>query len=194
MKALHDKIRQEGIVVGSEILKVDSFLNHQLDVAFLDQVAQEFYARFKDRPIDKIVTVEVSGIAIAALVAQYFKVPVVFAKKLTSKTLDDAMYETLVHSFTKNIDYSIRLSKKYLKEGDRVLLIDDFLAKGQAALGLVRICRQAGAKVQGLGIVIEKGFQQGGALLREEGVHLVSLARILSMDESGIVFGEEDYV
>lgn len=194
MKALHDKIRKEGVIIGEEILKVDSFLNHQLDVAFLDEVAKTFYEKFSDRQVDKILTVEVSGIAIATLVAQYFEVPVVFAKKLASKTMKGEMYEAEVHSFTKKINYSIRIAKKYLKKDEHVLLIDDFLAKGQAALGLVHICQEAGAVVEGIGVVIEKDFQQGGALLREQGLNLVSLARIVHMNNSEIEFWEENDV
>ncbi|QRN86574.1 xanthine phosphoribosyltransferase [Clostridia bacterium] len=191
MEELKKKIVDEGEVIGTEILKVDCFLNHQLDVAFLDKVAKEFYERYKDHKIDKILTVEVSGIAIAVLTARYFDVPVLFAKKLQSKTLNEDMYEAHVHSFTKKIDYNIRVSKKYLHEGDHVLLIDDFLAKGQAAMGLAEICDQAGAIVEGIGIVIEKDFQEGGVLLRERGYKVDSLARIIGMNEEEIVFGEE---
>ena len=191
MNSLHQKIREEGTVIGHEILKVDSFLNHQLDVVFLDQVGKEFYERFKDQKIDKILTVEVSGIAIAALAARYFNVPVVFAKKLKSKTLHEETYDAEVYSFTKKTTYQIKVSRKFLKEGERVLLIDDFLAKGQAALGLIEICRQAGVTVVGAGIVIEKDFQEGGRMLRDQGVNVVSLARIGTMDETEIHFMEE---
>ena len=191
MEELKQKIVNEGQVIGTEILKVDCFLNHQLDVAFLDRVAKEFYERYKSQRIDKILTVEVSGIAIAVLTAKYFDVPVLFAKKLQSKTLNEEVYEAHVHSFTKKVDYNIRVAKKYLDADDHVLIIDDFLAKGQAALGLVEICRQAGATVEGIGIVIEKDFQQGGSLLRENGYRVDSLARIIEMNEDEIVFGEE---
>ena len=190
MEELRQKIVQEGTVIGTEILKVDCLLKHQLDVSFIDRVDREFYERFKNQPIDKILTVEVSVIAVAALTAKDFEVPVLFAKKLQSKTLNEDMYEAHVHSFTKKIDYNIRVSKKYLLADDRVLIIDDFLAKGQAALGLAEICRQAKAKVEGIGIVIEKDFQEGGRILREQGYRVDSLARIIQMNEDGIVFWE----
>jgi xanthine phosphoribosyltransferase len=191
MEELKQKIINEGQVIGTEILKVDCFLNHQLDVAFLDRVAKEFYERYKSQKIDKILTVEVSGIAIAVLTARYFDVPVLFAKKLQSKTLNEEMYEAQVHSFTKQINYNIRVAKKFLNEEDHVLIIDDFLAKGQAALGLAEICNQAGATVEGIGIVIEKDFQEGGAILRDSGYRVDSLARIIEMNEEEILFGEE---
>ncbi len=191
MEELKQKIINEGQVIGTEILKVDCFLNHQLDVAFLDRVAKEFYERYKSQRIDKILTVEVSGIAIAVLTAMYFGVPVLFAKKLQSKTLNEEMYEAQVHSFTKKIDYNIRVAKKFLNEEDHVLIIDDFLAKGQAALGLAEICDQAGATVEGIGIVIEKDFQEGGSILRDSGYRVDSLARIVEMNEEEIIFGEE---
>jgi xanthine phosphoribosyltransferase len=191
MEELKQKIINEGQVIGTEILKVDCFLNHQLDVAFLDRVAKEFYERYKSQNIDKILTVEVSGIAIAVLTARYFDVPVLFAKKLQSKTLNEEMYEAQVHSFTKQINYNIRVAKKFLNEEDHVLIIDDFLAKGQAALGLAEICNQAGATVEGIGIVIEKDFQEGGAILRDSGYRVDSLARIIEMNEEEILFGEE---
>ncbi len=194
MKDLQNKILVEGTVIGSEILKVDCFLNHQLDIDFLGKVAQEFYERFKDKPIDRILTVEVSGIAIAALVAQHFHVPVVFAKKLQSKTLNEDMFISKVYSFTKRVDYDIRVSKKFLHAGDHILLIDDFLAKGQAVLGLIDICEQAEAVIEGIGIVIEKDFQQGGSLIRAKGYNLVSLARIMNMNEQEIIFWEEEDV
>lgn len=191
MEELKQKIINEGQVIGTEILKVDCFLNHQLDVAFLDRVAKDFYERYKSQKIDKILTVEVSGIAIAVLTARYFDVPVLFAKKLQSKTLNEEMYEAQVHSFTKQINYNIRVAKKFLNEEDHVLIIDDFLAKGQAALGLAEICNQAGATVEGIGIVIEKDFQEGGAILRDSGYRVDSLARIIEMNEEEILFGEE---
>ncbi len=188
MEALKQKILDEGIVINNEILKVDNFLNHQLDVKFLNKVGQEFYARFKELGITKILTIEASGIAVACLTAQYFGVPVVFAKKTASKNLDWETYQSEVHSFTRGATYKIRVSKKYIEKGDRILIIDDFLANGRAVMGLKDIIEQAGATLAGVGIVIEKGFQEGGKMLRDNGVNLVSLAIIESMQEGQVMF------
>lgn len=188
MKALKDKILSEGIVIGEEILKVDSFLNHQMDVALLNQVGETFYDRFKSDNITKIVTIEASGIGIAALAAIHFKVPVVFAKKSESRIMADDVYTSEVYSFTKDKSYNVRVSKKYISEADTVLIIDDFLANGHAALGLADICEAAGAKVAGVGIVIEKGFQEGGKRIRERGLRLESLAVVDRFVDGKITF------
>lgn len=182
------KILEEGEVIGEDILKVDSFLNHQLDIDFLNEVGREFFNRFKDENITRILTIESSGIAVAAIAAQYFKVPVVFAKKNISRNLDPDIYTSEVFSFTKGTTYQIKVAKKYLTKEDRILVIDDFLANGRAALGLKDIIEQAGAHLCGVGIVIEKGFQQGGKSLREAGINLYSLAIIDSMQDGKIVF------
>lgn len=191
MQKLKEKIISEGQVQGSNILKVDNFLNHQLDVEFLNEIGREFARRFKDQDISKILTIEASGIAVAAITAQYFKVPVVFAKKTESKNLDQTVYKTEVFSFTKDKTYQIMVSSKYLDKPDRVLIIDDFLANGRAALGLKDIVEQAGANLVGIGVVIEKGFQPGGKILRESGIKVESLAIIKVMAEGHIVFAEE---
>lgn len=188
MKLLHEKINNQGQVRDGDILKVDSFLNHQLDVAFLNEVGKEFKQRFNNEKITKIVTIEASGIAIACIAAQYFDVPVVFAKKTDSRNLDADTYSSNVHSYTKDLDYAVKISKRYLNDDDHVLIIDDFLANGQAALGLVDLAKQAGASVSGVGIVIEKGFQPGGQLLRDHGIHLESLAVIKSLKNNEIEF------
>ncbi len=176
MQALKDKILEKGLVIGEDILKVDSFLNHQMDIDLINQIGQEFYRRFESQKITKILTIEASGIGIAALTALYFKVPMVFAKKMSSKNLSEDTYQTEVYSFTKDQYYTVKVSKQYLSPEDRVLIIDDFLANGHAAIGLMDICKQAGATPQGIGIVIEKGFQEGGDRLRKTGVQVESLA------------------
>lgn len=190
MKALEDKIRTEGDVAEGGILKVDSFLNHQLDVAFLNVLGEEFKRLFNSDKITKILTIEASGIAIASIVAQHFNVPVLFAKKAESKNLDKETYESDVYSYTKGKTYKIKVSKKFLTPDDHVLAIDDFLANGEAALGLVDIIEQSGATLEGIGIVIEKGFQKGGDRLREAGINLKSLAIIDSLDNCEIKFRE----
>lgn len=188
MDLLKQAILSRGKVVDNEILKVDSFLNHQIDVNLLNEIGKEFKKRFSKEKITKILTVEASGIAIACIVAQYFNVPVVFAKKTESKNLDRETYESEVYSFTKGKHYNIKVSKKYISETDRILIIDDFLANGRAAIGLKNIIDEAGAKLIGLGIVIEKGFQEGGKILREMGVNIESLAIIESMENRKINF------
>lgn len=187
MKLLQEKILKEGRVSGNDILKVDNFLNHQLDVAFLNEIGKEFKERFKNDKIDKILTIEASGIAIASIASQHFgNVPVVFAKKVESKNLDKDVYETKVYSFTKGKEYSVKVSKKYLNDGENILVLDDFLANGRAALGLKDIVDQSGANLVGIGIVIEKGFQDGRELLLNEGIKLESLA-ILESIENGVI-------
>ncbi len=191
MKALEDKIILEGEVDHGGILKVDSFLNHQLDVAFLNEIGAEFKRLFDTDKITKILTIEASGIAIASIVALHFNVPVLFAKKTESKNLDKETYEADVYSYTKGKTYKIKVSKKFLTPDDHVLAIDDFLANGEAALGLASIVEQSGATLEGIGIVIEKGFQKGGDRLREAGINLKSLAIIDSLDNCEIKFREE---
>lgn len=187
MKLLQEKILNDGRVSGNDILKVDNFLNHQLDIAFLNEIGKEFKNRFANEKIDKILTIEASGIAIASIASQHFgNVPVVFAKKVESKNLDKEVYETKVYSFTKAKEYSVKVSKRYLHEGENILILDDFLANGRAALGLKDLVDQANANLAGIGIVIEKGFQEGRSLLEKEGVKLESLA-ILESIENGVI-------
>lgn len=189
MKLLQDKILQEGSVLGNDILKVDCFLNHQIDVAFLNEIGKEFKNRFKDCKIDKILTIEASGIAIASIASQHFgNVPVVFAKKVESKNLDAQVYETKVYSFTKGKEYSVKVSKRYLNEGENILVLDDFLANGRAALGLKDLVEQAKANLVGIGIVIEKGFQDGRAVIEKTGTKVESLAIIDSIENGNITF------
>ena len=184
MEALKQRIRAEGKVRGNnEVLKVDSFLNHQMDVAFLQEIGQEFRRRFAGCQVDRILTIEASGIAIACLAAPAFgNVPVVFAKKAQSINLDGEQYATTIYSFTKQKEYPVIVGKRFLSEGDKVLIIDDFLANGCALEGLIKICEAAGAEVAGIGIAVEKGFQGGGDKLRERGFRVESLARIAEMD------------
>ena len=192
MKALEEKIRREGQVRPGHILKVDSFLNHQMDIEFINEIGKEFFRLFGDRPITKILTVDASGIGIACITAQYFHVPVVFAKKAQSLNLDGSLYTTQVKSYTHNRTYDVILSKKFLSADDHVLIIDDFLANGCAVNGLLDIIEEAGATLEGVGIVIEKGFQEGGKELRGKGVNLKSLAIVSSMTDTDIEFEEQD--
>ncbi|WZL82846.1 xanthine phosphoribosyltransferase [Vallitaleaceae bacterium 9-2] len=188
MKLLHERIKQNGSVVSEEILKVDSFLNHQIDANLMMEMGKEFKRRFEDEKITKIVTIEASGIAIAALAALSFQVPVVFAKKTQSRNLDAQVYTYPVYSFTKQQTYDIHISKKYIQSTDRVLILDDFLANGQAVEGLIQLVNQGGGEVAGVGIVIEKGFQPGGKTLRDQGVRVESLAIIDRMKDGEIHF------
>lgn len=188
MKLLEQRILQEGQVRPGNVLKVDCFLNHQLDVALLDEIGAEFHRLFGADGINKILTIEASGIAIACLTARHFNVPVVFAKKAKSKNIDGEVYTSTVHSFTYGRDYDITLAKKFLSPADKVLILDDFLANGKAMRGLLDICRQAGATVGGIGICIEKGFQPGGAELRAQGYKLESLAIVETMSDDGLTF------
>ena len=188
MKLLEDRILKDGIVKPGNVLKVDSFLNHQMDIPFINELGKEFRRRFQDAPITKILTIEASGIGIACLAAQYFNVPVIFAKKSQSINLDGEMYTAKVESFTHKKVYDVILSKKFLGPEDHVLVIDDFLANGCALMGLLDLIHEAGASIEGAGIVIEKGFQQGGKLIRESGIHLESLAIIDSMTDTGLSF------
>ena len=191
MKALEERIRKDGIVRAGNVLKVDSFINHQMDIDLFTQMAEEWQRLFAGKPINKILTIEASGIGIAAVVAQVMHVPVVFAKKAKSINLDDNNYTTKIQSFTHGKVYDVIVSKKFLGPEDHVLIIDDFLANGCALLGLLELVEEAGATVEGIGIAIEKGFQRGGDLIRKKGIQLESLAIIESMSEDGeIVFRE----
>lgn len=182
MKLLEERILRDGVVKEGNVLKVDSFLNHQMDIGLFEELAKEFKRRFADRPINKILTVEASGIGIACITGRQFKVPVVFAKKAHSINLDGEMYEAEVESFTHKCKNTVIVSKKFLSPCDHVLIIDDFLANGCALRGLIKIIRSAGAVVEGIGIVVEKGFQTGGKNIREMGYRLESLAVVERMD------------
>lgn len=183
MKLLEDRIRQDGIIKKGNVLKVDSFLNHQMDVVLFNEMGKEFKRLFANKPINKILTIEASGIGIACIVAQHFNVPVVFAKKTQSINIDGDVYSTKIESFTHNRTYDVIVSKKYISPDDHILIIDDFLANGCAVNGLIEMIHSAGATVEGVGIAIEKSWQVGGKTLREKGIHLESLAMIESMDE-----------
>ena len=193
MKLLEERIRKDGVVKEGNILKVDSFLNHQMDVDLFNEMGKEFLRLFSDRPVNKILTIEASGIAIAVIAAQPFHVPVVFAKKAQSVNLDGEVYTTKIESFTHKRTYDVIVSKKFLSSDDHILIIDDFLANGCAVDGLIGLIRSAGATVEGVGIAIEKGFQNGGALIRGKGIRVESLAVIDGMDaKTGeIVFREQ---
>ena len=182
MKLLEDRIRKDGIVREGDVLKVDSFINHQMDIPLFREMAKEWKRLFAGKPINKVLTIEASGIGIAAVVASEFNVPVVFAKKSMSINLDYDNYETKIQSFTHKKIYNVIVSKKFLTPEDHVLIIDDFLANGCALEGLIKICEAAGAEVSGIGIAVEKGFQGGGDKLRERGFRVESLARIADMD------------
>lgn len=191
MELLKQRILQDGHATENDVLKVDSFLNHQMDIPLLNEIGKEFRRRFDGEPITKILTIEASGIGIAAIAAQHFgNLPVVFAKKTKSRNLDGALYTARVKSFTKGIDYDIQVSRKFIGPQDCVLVLDDFLAKGEALKGLTKIVRESGAKLAGCGIVIEKGFQEGGKLLREQGIRVESLAIISSISGGTITFAE----
>lgn len=183
MKLLEERIQKDGVVKAGNVLKVDSFLNHQMDIALFNEMGKEFKRLFKDTEINKIITIEASGIGIACVAAQYFGVPVVFAKKAQSVNIDGDVYSTQIESFTHKRVYNVIVSKKYLSLSDKVLIIDDFLANGCALEGLIDIVTSAGATVAGIGIAIEKGFQKGGACIRARGMHLESLAIIDAMDD-----------
>jgi xanthine phosphoribosyltransferase len=191
MELLKRKIEKEGRVLSKDVLKVDSIINHQIDPILMSEIGKEFATRFKDTKITKILTIESSGIAPGLMTALELGIPVIFARKRKSLTLVDDLLTSTVHSFTKNETNEISVSNKFLSSDDRVLIIDDFLANGQAALGLVDIVKQAGAEVIGIGILIEKCFQQGGSLLRKEGLRVESLARIQSLEEGTITYLEE---
>ncbi|MDE5605458.1 MAG: xanthine phosphoribosyltransferase [Eubacterium sp.] len=188
MENLKKKILEEGEIHEGNILKVDSFLNHQIDVPFLKEIGKEFYNRFKDENVNKILTIESSGIAIATMTAQEFGCPLVFAKKSLTKNIAGDIYLTPVESFTHGTTYGVIVSKQFLGKGDRVLILDDFLAVGNALNGLIEIVKESGAELVGCGAVIEKGFQGGGDKLRKQGIHVEGLAIIDSMDpENGTI-------
>ena len=182
MELLEQRIRRDGVVKSEGVLKVDSFLNHQMDINLFNEMGKEWKRLFADAPINKILTIEASGIGIAAVAAQHFGVPVVFAKKSQSINLDGDVYSTKIQSFTHQRIYDVIVSKKFLSADDHVLLIDDFLANGCALNGLIDLVEDAGATVEGIGIAVEKGFQPGGDDLRRRGYHLESLAIVQSMD------------
>ena len=183
MKELEERIRLQGTVKPGNVLKVDAFLNHQCDVELFDRMGAAWAEHFADKTINKILTIEASGIGIACVAARHFdNAPVVFAKKAQSINLDGEQYATTIYSFTKQKEYPVIVGKRFLSEGDKVLIIDDFLANGCALEGLIKICEAAGAEVAGIGIAVEKGFQGGGDKLRERGFRVESLARIADMD------------
>ena len=182
MKLLEERIREDGVVKEGNVLKVDSFLNHQMDIELFNEMGKEWARLFADRPVTKILTVEASGIGIACVAAQHFHVPVVFAKKTQSLNIDGEVYSTKIQSFTHKKIYDVIVSKKFSKPEDHILIIDDFLANGCALEGLLQIVEDAGATVEGIGIAVEKGFQKGGDLIREKGVRVESLAIVESMD------------
>lgn len=188
MNILEKRILEEGIVLPGNVLKVDSFVNHRIDPQFFMKIAEEFKRRFENLEIDKILTVEVSGIAIAFAVGLAMDKKVIFAKKNNSKTLGDDVYKSSVYSYTKGVTYDIMVSKNYLNKGDRVLVIDDFLANGKALEGVYDLLEQAGAQLVSTGILIEKGFQDGGKRLREKGYEIESLATIKSLENGKVEF------
>ena len=182
MKMLEDRIRKDGIVREGNVLKVDSFINHQMDIPLFREMAREWKRLFAGKPINKVLTIEASGIGIAIIAGLHFGVPVVFAKKSRSSNIADDVYHTVIHSYTHNNDNNVIVSREYLGPEDHLLIIDDFLANGCAMEGLIDLAHQAGAAVEGLGIAVEKGFQKGGDKLRQEGYRVESLAIIESMD------------
>lgn len=190
MKLLESAILERGRVKDGDVLKVDAFLNHQMDVPLINELGKEFYRLFKDQCVNKILTIEASGIGIACITAQHFGVPVVFAKKTQSRNIDGAVYTSKVTSFTHQREYDVIVSQSFLGPDDHVLLIDDFLAKGSALLGLIELVKQSGASIAGAGICIEKGFDVGGKLVRETGVRVESLAIIKEMRDGKIIFAE----
>lgn len=188
MKLLEERILKDGIVREGNVLKVDSFLNHQMDTRLFNEMGKEFKRLFQEKPINKILTIEASGIGIACIVAQHFDVPVVFAKKSQSINIEGEVYSTKIESFTHKKTYDVIVSKKYITPEDHILIIDDFLANGCALKGLIDLVQSAGATVEGIGIAIEKGFQKGGEIIRETGLQLESLAIVDAMDsEKGTV-------
>ena len=190
MELLKERIRKDGRIKDGHIIKVDGFLNHQIDISLLNEIGKEFRRLFDGQSITKVITIEASGIAVACLTAQYFDVPIVFAKKSESKNIDGDVYRTSVTSYTRGKDYTVILEKRYLTSDDRILIVDDILATGKAQKGLLDISEQAGATVVGIGIVIEKGFQGGGDKLRGAGYNVQSLAIIDSMENQTVQFRE----
>ena len=194
MKLLEEKILKDGVIKSGNVLKVDSFLNHQIDVPFVAELGKELQRQFADRPINKILTIEASGIGIACVAAMYFHVPVVFAKKSSGSNMDKDVYFTQIYSYTHSKMNDVVVSKRFLSKDDHVLIVDDFLANGCALEGLIDIVRQSGGTVEGVGVAVEKGFQGGGDKLRAAGVNLHSLAIIESMDAktNSVVFRKEE--
>lgn len=191
MNYLQKRIVEYGLVLPGNVLKIDSFLNHQIDPKVMKEIEAEFYVHFKDRPVTKVLTVEASGIAPALLVASHFDVPMLFAKKSEPSTLNkESQYATDVHSYTKNVTNRILISKQYLNEDDHVLIIDDFLANGEASLGMIDLVRQANATVSGVGICVEKSFQPGREKIEAEGVEVYSICRIASLNDGEVQFAE----
>ncbi len=191
MKLLEERIRKDGKIKPGNVLKVDGFINHRIDVPFVSELGREFYRRFENDGVTKILPIEASGIGIACLTAEHFGVPVVFAKKSRTSNISSDVYTARVDSFTHGTTCDIIVSKEFLSPSDRILIIDDFLALGNALVGLREITLQAGATLVGAGILIEKAFQSGGRMLREQGMRIESLARIASMTDNGITFVED---
>lgn len=191
MVLLEERIKKDGQVFPGNILKVDSFLNHQIDVTLLGEMGKEFKRIYNDCGVNKILTIEASGIGIACITAQFFDCPVLFAKKTKTKNIANAVYKTQVKSFTHSTTYDVIVSKDFIGEGDRVLIIDDFLAEGNALVGLIDLCRQAGAQVVGCGIAVEKGFQHGAERIKALGVRVDSLAIIEDMSDGIVKFKKQ---
>lgn len=192
MQALVDRIQKDGNILNGDVLKVDAFITHQVDPVLMEEIAESFYQAFKEAGITKVVTIEASGIVPAVYTAQKFGVPMIYARKSKSLTMNEELLTTEVYSFTKQVTSTVSISRKFLSKEDKILIIDDFLANGQAAKGLIELCRQANASVEGIGILIEKSFQPGRKLLEEIGVKVVSLARISSLENGKITFIEGD--
>lgn len=193
MKLLEDRIRQDGVVLPGNVLKVNQFLNHQIDPQLMYEIGQEFARLFKESPVTKVLTVEASGIAPAIMTGLVMNVPVLFARKKKPSTLDSSTYTAEVYSYTKKVTNTISVDSRFLSADDHVLIIDDFLANGQAVKGMLDICREAGASVEGVGIVVEKSFQDGADWIKSQGVRLESLARISSFKDNEVHFmGEKD--
>lgn len=188
MELLENRIKKDGEVLPGNILKVSSFLNHQIDVELMEKMGVEFYRIYKNSPITKIVTIESSGIAVAYSVARQFGKPLVFAKKNQTSNVNEDVFSTKIYSYTHNQEYNVVISKKFISPNDNILLVDDFLANGKALNGLINIVEQAGAKVCGICIAIEKGFQDGGKILREKGYQVESLAIVEKMTDDGQIF------
>ena len=191
MKLLEERILRDGQVFPGNILKVDSFLNHQIDVGLLSQMGKEIKRLYEDAGVNKILTIEASGIAIASITAQYFECPVLFAKKTKTINIADTVYKTQVRSFTHCTQYDVILSKNFLSEKDNVLIVDDFLAEGNALLGLIDLCNQAGAKIAGCAIAIEKGFQPGREKVEAKGIRVESLAIVQEMKDDAVIFKKQ---
>ena len=194
MNKLIEKIKNEGRVLPGEVLKVDSFLNHLVDIELLEWIGNEFYERFKDEDVTKVMTLEASGIPPAVMTAYRFKAPLIFAKKAKSSNLGDQnLYVAKVRSYTYDNEFAVTAVRDFISKDDRILIIDDFLARGEATKGMLEICRQAGAQVAGIGICVEKSFQPGGKNLRDLGYHVESIAIVSSMNDEGGIEFEEDY-